>query len=183
MTSVFKNLRQANQLASNETLLHQVIGLLTLAHYQTSVNDLRHLLDAAGQRLFICQQGDNILGLCLVAIEGGFNTSLSNEVAQGKRRHQGHLMAQSLAQLIFNAEILKQHCARVVRIAIDPELHNKQLGTQLLKYCEQQLQTECDWLGASFGANAQLLSFWQKNDFNLVKLGFQKIRQPANIAH
>nr|MDC2854421.1 GNAT family N-acetyltransferase [Ningiella sp. W23] len=169
----FKHL-QANQLTNNEPLLHQVVGLLTLAHYQTSVNDLRHLLDAAGQRLFVCQQGDNILGVCLVAIEGGFTTSLSDEVVQGKRRPQGHLMAQSLAQLSFNPEVLKQYCARVVRIAIDPEQHNKHLGTQLLHYCEQQLQNECDWFGASFGANAQLLSFWQNNDFNLVKLGFQK---------
>ncbi|GAA62258.1 tRNA(Met) cytidine acetyltransferase [Pseudoalteromonas sp. BSi20311] len=169
----FKHL-QANQLTNDEPLLHQVVGLLTLAHYQTSVNDLRHLLDAAGQRLFVCQQGDNILGVCLVAIEGGFTTSLSNEVVQGKRRPQGHLMAQSLAQLSFNPELLKQYCARVVRIAIDPEQHNKHLGTQLLHYCEQQLQNECDWFGASFGANAQLLSFWQNNDFNLVKLGFQK---------
>lgn len=169
----FKYIR-ATQLASNELLLRQVIGLLTLAHYQTSVNDLRHLLDATKQHLYVCQQDDNILGVCLVAIEGGFNTPLSDEVIQGKRRPQGHLMAQTLAQLSFNANVLKQHCARVVRIAVDPQHHNKKIGTQLLQYCEQQLQSECDWFGASFGGNAQLLSFWQNNGFNLVKLGFQK---------
>ena len=169
----FKQL-QAHQLASNESLLYQVIGLLTLAHYQTSVNDLRHLLDATKQHVFVCQQGDNILGVCLIAIEGGFNAAMSNEIAQGKRRPQGHLMAQTLAQLSFNADVLKQHCARVVRIAIDPQHHNKKIGTQLLKYCEQQLQSECHWFGASFGGNAQLLSFWQSNGFDLVKLGFQK---------
>ena len=169
----FKSLH-SSQLVDNEALLYELIGLLSLAHYQTSVNDLRHLLDATQQRLFVCQQGERIIGVCLIAIEGEFDDALIKDVTLGKRRPQGHLMAQTLAQLSFNAGVLKHACARVVRIVVDPQHHNKQLGTTLLHYCEQQLQDKCKWLGASFGGNSQLLNFWQKNNFKLVKIGFKK---------
>lgn len=170
---------QQHQLATNEALLHQIVALLALAHYQTSVNDLRHLLDATQQRLFVCQQATHIIGVCLIAIEGGFEPTLSDAVTKGTRRPQGHLMAQSLAQLSINPTLLQQRSARVVRIAIDPQHQNEKIGTQLLNYCEQQIKQQCHWFGASFGANAQLVNFWQNAGFTLIKLGFHKDKATA----
>ena len=54
-------------LVNNEPLLQQVIALLALAHYQSSVNDLRQLLDAPSQRLFISKI-NNQLALSLIHI-------------------------------------------------------------------------------------------------------------------
>ena len=172
---------QATDLINDEALLRQVMGLLSLAHYQTSVNDLRHLLDATAQRIFICQQ-QTLLGVCLVAIEGGLNTTISEQITSGQRRPQGHLMAQTLAQLSVEPSILTLNCARVVRIAVAPSHHNNKIGSKLLAHCEQQLTTSCHWFGASFGANAKLLKFWQAAGFNLVKLGFKQDKATAEHA-
>ncbi|KTF13951.1 GNAT family N-acetyltransferase [Pseudoalteromonas sp. H105] len=170
------------QLLNDDPLLLQVIGLLSLAHYQNSVNDLRHLLDAASQRLFICFGKNHILAVCLVAIEGGLTPEISHQVAIGKRRPQGHLMAQTLAQLTFDSTILTKNMARVVRIAVAPDKHNQDIGSQLLQFAQAQLSPECDYFGASFGANATLLKFWHNNDFTLVKLGFQKDKATAEYS-
>lgn len=170
------------QLAHDEDLLNQIISLLSLAHYQNSVNDLRHLLDAPSQRVFIASLQNKVVAVCLVAIEGGLAKDISQQIVVGKRRPQGHLMAQTLAQLSFDSRILNQACARVVRIAVSPSLHQKKIGSQLLKYCENKLTSKCDYFGASFGANAALLTFWQNNGFRLIKLGFQQDKATAEHA-
>lgn len=172
----------AQNLAKNEVLLRQVIGLLALAHYQTSVNDLRHLLDATRQRIFVCQQQNCIIAVCLIAIEGGLPVDISAQIVSGKRRPQGHLMAQTLAQLSIDADVLTKLSARVVRIAVAPSEHSKGIGSQLISHCEQQLASTCHWFGASFGANATLLKFWQNAGFDLLKLGFAQDKATAEHA-
>lgn len=167
------------QLISDEGLLQQIVSLLSLAHYQNSVNDLRHLLDAPSQRIFVAQQQTNIIAVCLVTLEGGLTTAISEQIVAGKRRPQGHLMAQTLAQLSADPATAEKRCARVVRIAVSPSQHNKHLGSQLLTYSQDKLTPECDYFGASFGANATLLKFWQNNGFKLIKLGFQKDKATA----
>ena len=166
-------------LVNNEPLLQQVIALLALAHYQSSVNDLRQLLDAPSQRLFISKINNQLVGVCLIAIEGGLSEELALQVISGERRPQGHLMAQALSQLSFNNDCLTKLSARVVRIAIDPSSHNIGLGKKLLSYCESQVKSQCSWLGASFGATAQLLNFWQNLGFDTVKLGYQRDKSTA----
>ena len=166
-------------LVNNEALLQQVIALLALAHYQSSVNDLRQLLDAPSQRIFISKINNQLVGVCLIAIEGGLSEDLALQVISGERRPQGHLMAQTLSQLSFNDHYFTQLSARVVRIAIDPSSHNIGLGKKLLSYCESQVKSQCNWLGASFGATAQLLNFWQNLGFDTVKLGYQRDKSTA----
>ena len=166
-------------LVNNEALLQQVIALLALAHYQSSVNDLRQLLDAPSQRIFISKINNQLVGVCLIAIEGGLSEDLALQVISGERRPQGHLMAQTLSQLSFNDDYFTQLSARVVRIAIDPSSHNMGFGKKLLSYCESQVKSQCSWFGASFGATAQLLNFWQNQGFDTVKLGYQRDKSTA----
>ncbi len=163
-----------HQLTNNEPLLEQVIALLSLAHYQSSVNDLRQLLDAPAQRLFITQINNHLVGVCLISIEGGLTTELTEQVLKGERRPQGHLMAQTLSQLSNDPQCLTQFSARVVRIAVAPNLHSQGLGKALLSYCESKVSNECYWFGASFGATYELLKFWQSQGFSTIKLGYQK---------
>jgi len=166
-------------LVNNEPLLQQVIALLALAHYQSSVNDLRQLLDTPSQRIFISRINNLLVGVCLIAIEGGLSEDLALQVTSGERRPQGHLMAQTLSQLSFNDDYFTQLSARVVRIAIDPSSHNMGFGKKLLSYCESQVKSQCNWFGASFGATAQLLNFWQNQGFDTVKLGYQRDKSTA----
>jgi len=162
------------QLTNDELLLEQVIALLALAHYQSSVNDLRQLLDAPSQRLFITQTHNHLVGVCLVTIEGGLPLELTEQVLKGERRPQGHLMAQTLSQLSSDPQCLTQLSARVVRIAVAPNLHSQGVGKALLSFCESRVSNECYWFGASFGATAELLKFWQSQGFSTIKLGYQK---------
>ena len=178
---VFQEIESKNFL-NDESLLIEVVGLLSLAHYQNSVNDLRHLLDASSQRLFACFDDSKIIAVCLVAIEGGLTPEISQQVAAGKRRPQGHLMAQTLAQLTFNSAVLTKKMARVVRVAVAPDKQNNDIGSQLLQFTETQLSSHCHYFGASFGANDTLLRFWQNNDFSLIKLGFKKDKATAEYS-
>jgi tRNA(Met) cytidine acetyltransferase len=68
-----------------------------------------------------------------------------------------------------------------VRIAVAPECHQQGIGSALLNYCESQLNN-CSYFGASFGANAALVKFWQSNGFNIVKLGFSHDKATAEHA-
>ena len=162
------------QLVDNEPLLQQIVALLALAHYQSSVNDLRQLLDAPAQRLFISRCDMHVVGVCLIAVEGGMDAELAKQVISGERRPQGHLMAQSLAQLSAQPSYLTKQSARVIRIAVAPNLHQQGVGKALLAHCQHQLTPTCSYIGASFGATAGLLRFWQSQDFSAVKLGYQR---------
>lgn len=170
------------QLIDDESQLRDVIALLALAHYQTTVNDLRQILDGTKQKLFISTENKQIVAVCLVAIEGGMDTLLAKKVVTKERRPQGHLLAQTLAQISFDSSILEQSSARVVRIAVAPECHSNGIGGQLLTFVEQQVKVNCSWFGASFGATAPLVAFWQKNGFSLVKLGYKADKATAEHA-
>lgn len=162
------------ELTNNEPLLLQIVALLALAHYQSSVNDLRQLLDAPAQRLFISKCSTQVIGVCLIALEGSMDTGLAKQVVNGERRPQGHLMAQSLAQLSAQPSYLTKQSARVIRIAVAPNLHQQGVGKALLAHCQHQLTPICSYIGASFGATAELLRFWQSQGFSTVKLGYQR---------
>ena len=59
----FENIRK-EQLIDDEQLLSQIMALLALAHYQTTVNDLRQLLDAPELQLSICKQENALKAVC-----------------------------------------------------------------------------------------------------------------------
>lgn len=161
-------------LLHDEHLLRQAFSLLVLAHYQTSVNDLRQLLDQPENKLFAIKQQDHLLGICLVSIEGALNKDSVAMIAQQNRRPKGHLLPQQLYHLLQQDTFLSHKAARVVRIAIAPDFQSQKLGKLLLNYTEQQLHDEVDYFGSSFGCTAQLLKFWQDNDYHIVKLGFKQ---------
>ena len=164
----------SEDLLLDEHLLRQAFSLLVLAHYQTSVNDLRQLLDQPDNKLFAIKQQNHLLGICLVSIEGGLNAESMEAIAQQNRRPKGHLLPQQLYHLLQQNAFLRHKVARIVRIAIAPDFQSQKLGQQLLNYTEQQLQDEVDYFGSSFGCNAQLLKFWQGNYYQIVKLGFKQ---------
>ncbi|MEM2391316.1 MAG: GNAT family N-acetyltransferase, partial [Candidatus Korarchaeota archaeon] len=60
---------------------------------------------------------------------------------------------------------------RIVRIATHPKLQGRGLGSTALKLLEELAKKEGrDWIGASFGANPELLNFWLKNEFYVANL-------------
>ena len=167
---IIKELSQA-QLAQKPILLKQLFAVLVMAHYQTSANDLRHLLDGNNLRIFVSIQDEKNLAAALVAIEGNIQGELAEHILNGVRRPQGNLLAQSIAMLTGELTSLASSYARIVRIAVNPHCQNNMIGTQLLQAVENELANDVDYIGASFGAESKLISFWANQQYSLVKLG------------
>ncbi|NLW04897.1 MAG: tRNA(Met) cytidine acetyltransferase [Pseudomonadaceae bacterium] len=168
----FTWLKQAD-LAADEALLEQVFGLLVLAHYRTTPDDFRQLLDAPGIHLACAWQNNLPVGLALIQEEGGFDEELAEAIFMGKRRPQGHLLAQSLA---FHGGFVKAAQVswwRIQRILVHPLLQRQGVGKQLLNFVleEAKQQPKLDLIGSSFGATQELLPFWFAAGYQPVRLG------------
>lgn len=161
-----------NDLLTEPNALSQIMGLLTLSHYKTAPNDLRHLLDGSNTQLYSFADKGKIVATALLAIEGDFPPDMAQAIWQGKRRPRGHLLAQTLGFHCGFEQAPRFKFARVVRIAVHPQVQHLGLGSEMLKQlfaaCQQQ---GLDYLGSSFGAQAPLLRFWHCNGFTTVRLG------------
>lgn len=169
-----KKIKQ-NELLQNETLLNEIFSLLVLAHYRTRPSDLINLLDNETLSLYVTMKQHHVIAVALVIREGSFTDALSSEVYRGERRPQGHLLAQALTYHCGIEHAATRDYARVMRIAVHPELQQQGIGTQLLDYivsCERS--RGCDAIGTSFGMNKLLLDFWRQAGFDLVRLGFTR---------
>ncbi|MEC6830731.1 GNAT family N-acetyltransferase [Photobacterium toruni] len=163
------------ELAANEHLLSQLFGLLINAHYQTSPNDIQQLLDDPELLLIVASQAKTIIGCCVVSKEGGFDAELAQLVMQGKRRPQGHLLAQSLAAHLGYAIAAEQRCYRILRIAVADNFQQQGIGTHLVDAVLQQaLNEDIDYIGTSFGAANELVDFWSHCSLRPLRLGITK---------
>lgn len=150
-------------LASDEPLLRGIFGLLVLAHYQTRPMDLRHLLDGPNLGVYALRLGDTPVATAIVATEGRLDLGLAQAVFDGRRRPRGHLLPQTLCAHAGLAEAPSLGFARVVRIAVHPALRRRGLARRLLEAITSDAQAQgLDLIGASFGADPDLLRFWAR---------------------
>ncbi|HEX4975592.1 MAG TPA: GNAT family N-acetyltransferase [Pseudomonadales bacterium] len=177
---VFDELQPA-QLAHDETTLRELFGLLVQAHYRTRPSDLRMLLDEAALRIFALTWQGHIVAASVWMLEGGFSPEIATDIAQAKRRPQGHLLPQTLAQHWGLSQAAQLKAARVVRIAVHPAWQRQGLGRRLIKQAEDCLRDKADYLGSSFGATTELLAFWSACGFVPLRLGFK--REAASAEH
>lgn len=162
-------------LLKDENLLQQIFGLLINAHYQTRPTDLRYLLDGPNLSIFVMQKDDQIIATALLAKEGGFDQKLAAEITSGKRRPHGHLIPETLASHIGLKQAPLLTGARVVRIAVHAALRNKGFGTKLLDSIKKHPSISgLDYMGSCFGATTELLQFWEKSDYQHVRIGVQR---------
>jgi tRNA(Met) cytidine acetyltransferase len=161
--------------------LQQIFSLLSLAHYQTDVMDLWALLDNQTLKLYTLEQDQQVIACALISFEGELDKELAMAVSHGKRRVQGHLLAQSLAFHCLQSELAEQKLARIQRIVVHPSVQIQGLGSQLLSFVLQDLLSQQYLIGTSFGATLALAKFWQKAGFHPVKLSHQN-EQASNEA-
>ncbi|AOT06570.1 GNAT family N-acetyltransferase [Pseudoalteromonas luteoviolacea] len=169
-------------LIHDETLLRQIFALLVLAHYQTSVNDLRQLLDSPSNRLFVVSQNQQPVAVCLVSLEGNLTPELASKIALGERRPAGHLMAQQLTQLLGNTQFCTLQGARIIRIAVAPSHQKLGIGSELIRFIMTQLDSRVSYFGSSFGAQSQLMNYWKKLGFKPLKLGYKQDKASGEYA-
>ena len=167
------------ELITNEALLDNCFALLLQAHYQTRPLDLYHLLSGANLKLYLLNYNDVPVALTLLATEGPFDDPcLRNDIVARKRRPRGHVLPQLLAQWIMRDAVLEHRFARVVRIAVHPQLQRTGLGSHLLQSIHTQLQKDkqvpVTAIGTLFGADPELVTFWKSNGYQTFHLGARK---------
>lgn len=172
----------ASELATDEGLLRQVVGLLVNAHYQTRPSDLRQLLDNPDLRLWLACDEGRVIGVLLILHEGGFDAAMAARIMSGERRPRGHLLPQSLAVHAGIGECLQQRVLRVQRIAVHPARRRRGIARDLLAAASEWAQKNAiDLLGCAFGVERALLTFWQRQGFAPARLGVRV--DPASAAH
>ncbi|RBO84776.1 GNAT family N-acetyltransferase [Marinomonas aquiplantarum] len=154
--------------------LSRAFQLLANAHYQTSADNLRWMLDDPSLSIHTLNREQDLLSLAIVSAEGGLSDSLNQAVMEGKRRPRGHLVPQSLLAHEGLAEAGQLNYWRISRIATQPTQHNLGYGSQLLEKIAQSAPSECDFLCTSFAATPDVLHFWLKNGYRIVRLGTSK---------
>jgi tRNA(Met) cytidine acetyltransferase len=162
-------------LLDDEQLLGQLFGLLVVAHYRTTPNDLRALLDSPAIAVYVARYRGQVVATALLSREGELDAAMSDAIYAGQRRPHGHLIPQSLLAHAGIRAAGALRFARVMRIAVHPKLQGQGLGSQLLAYLRQQMTAQDGHLlGASFGATPALLRFWHRQGLLPVRVGFRR---------
>lgn len=160
----------ASQLSEAE--LTDVIGLLLEAHYQSSPNDLRLLLDDPHQQLLLAHHEKILTGVIWYSCEGQLPESLHQPIMNGQRRINGQILPQAIGFYFQQPEVLHWRWWRITRIAVSERVRRRGVGLKLLQQLQVQAQTnQIDALGSSFGANPDVLSFWQHSLYQIIRLG------------
>ena len=158
------------QLANDESHLRAVFGLLIQAHYRTRPLDLVHLLDAPGTELVQCMHNDQVVAVTVLAWEGGLSAEDAESIIRGERRPHGHLLAELLGAQMGLKVAPTLQVLRIQRIVVHPQFQRQGLGHALLTNL-RKLFPEADLIGSSFGAQTELISFWQKSGMIPVRAG------------
>jgi tRNA(Met) cytidine acetyltransferase len=162
-------------LLKNQQLFEQVFSVLVTAHYQTSPNDISLILDNPASHLLIASAENNIVGVALLLAEGCDNEEKIKAITTNKRRLKNQFIPQSLLTHCGFSDSFNYQYLRIMRIAIHPQYHGYGFGQQFMGYLRVfAKQQQVDFIGASFGANAKLLSFWQSAGYQIARIGFTK---------
>lgn len=161
------------QLASDETLLREVFGLMVLAHYRTRPSDLQMLLDRDDISLLVLQAQGHVIACAWLMDEAALDDRLAQQVFNGRRRLKGQLLPQTLLAHSGVMNAGRCHYQRIIRIAVHPALQGQGLGSRLLQGIERYSAGSCDALGTSFALDSRLLQFWLNNGYVPVRVGQQ----------
>jgi len=164
------------QLAKNNERLKQITALLVTAHYQTSPSDIRMILDHPKLNIGLVQAESMVVAVVLLLQEGGIHDAqFAQNIINGSRRPQGHLVPQALTSSTANPTFLEHQTYRIMRIAVHPSLSHQGLGSKLISAAAELGQkNQIDYLSASFGFTSLLINFWTKNHFQLLRIGYHK---------
>ncbi|AKO45597.1 GNAT family N-acetyltransferase [[Haemophilus] ducreyi] len=154
----------------------QFYHLLANAHYKTTATDLRRLFDADQQLFHQCYDKNQRLMAGIWAVkEGELSQDLAEAIWASKRRPAGNLVAQYLCCQGNLIEACQLKSIRISRIAVQPDLQNQGIGSQLVNDFMQKMQKNnknrpLDFISVSFGITLHLLTFWRRNGFQLVQI-------------
>ncbi len=158
-----------DRLVADPALLAEVFGLLVHAHYRTTPADLHTLLDAPNVAVHLLRWGGRVVGVNLVAAEGGLPAARCAALARGEGRIRGHALADTLITHGGQPAAGRLPMLRSVRIATHPALRGQGLGHQLAADVHRHHQPAL--FGTLFGATPALLRFRRAQGYQLVRVG------------
>ncbi len=136
---------------ASEAFLQRMMTLYVSSHYKNSPNDLQLISDAPAHKLFVLLPPMNtasatglpeILAVVQVALEGSLTRQvILNSFARGKRE-AGDLIPWTVSQQFQEDEFASLSGARIVRIAVHPEMQGMGYGSQALKLLERYFRGE-----------------------------------------
>lgn len=160
---------------ATEQELGEAFGLLVNAHYRTSPADLRQWMDDPEVVSWRVRVAGRLAGVLWATVEGGLEPALAEQVMLGRRRLRGHLLPQSLASHSGFAEAAGLRILRVVRVAVSAEARRRGQGGRLVAAAaDHARQQGLDAIGTSFGGSPELVRFWQRAGWHLVRVGLQR---------
>lgn len=153
--------------------LSAVLNLLSMAHYQTTPDDMMRLVDSPDCSLFVSWQAEQPVAAAIINHEGGQRLAeVAPAIARGARRVKGHLSAQSVSFISATQDYATHQYWRINRIAVHPALQRCGLGRELLcKVVAAAKHDQADWLSTSFAYDAGVASFWQQAGFTQLRHG------------
>lgn len=162
-------------------LLKPLMGLLQQAHHRNNPNDFQAFLEADHLHYWLLRRGEVVDAAAVVIEEPPVEPELLTEIAAGRRRMPGQLLRQSLAFYCQSHNLAAMPGARIQRIATAADLRRGGRASELLARIEQQSLADAGeespaWLGTSFPAESALIRFWQKNGYQLIRLGLKPDR-------
>lgn len=165
------------ELADDELKLLKLFTLLRDTHYQTTTQDLEHLLDSPDIQIWVIEKGQEIIATALLTLEGEIDSTLHEAIVSKKRRLPHQLLPQLLAQTANAHEALNARYARVIRISVAQSMRRTGVASNLIRYIETHLSDEQDGvsaMGASFASDSASTAFWVANDYTEYHRGFKR---------
>lgn len=160
------------ELINNEQRLSQLYELLSTAHYKTQPSDLQNIINEPNIHIFISIANDQIIAAAFVIEEGKIEPELENEILLGNRRVKGQIIPQTLSLHLGLENIAQYHYLRIMRIAVLPLHQSKGCGSSLINHITRFAEkNRFDFMGCSFASTCELIHFWGKLHFNVIRLG------------
>ncbi len=154
-----------DELIKNEKLLREFFGIYVLAHYRNRPSDVVILLDMPNHLAFRVKVNEKTVCSLHVAIEGGIDDKILEEMADGYKP-KGQIIPDLILKHHWDYEFPKMFGVRIVRIATHPSVMNMGIGSfALRRLIDWSCGNEFDWIGSGFGVSPELLRFWMKNEF------------------
>ncbi len=150
-------------MSTDFNLLRQVYGVLSIAHYRNTPEDLARILEARS-KIVAALTGDNVVGV----IEYTFEPS------------RGSTMMSDILRNVYGVK--SGRLVRIIRIAVHPKLQRRGIGTSLLKFLESKVKGYADAIGAVY-SNPEVTRFWVRNHYAVVYISprFNKVTGEKNI--
>ena len=126
---------------ASESFLHRMMALYVSSHYKNSPNDLQLMSDAPGHHLFVLLPPQSaisgslpdILAVVQVCLEGQISkASIAASLGRGERA-AGDLIPWCVSQQFGSGEFGQLSGARVVRVAVHPEVQRMGYGKRAMQ--------------------------------------------------